>query len=68
MQSKKSKFKADKNFPRFPSFRFCPIPKIKNSDISEKFFFTLNFEKSCNLDVKMTKNFMRQKLKDQDMF
>ena len=24
-------------FPRFPSFRFCPIPKIKNSQISESF-------------------------------
>ena len=22
-------------FPRFPSFRFCPIPKIENSEISE---------------------------------
>ena len=68
MQSKQSKFKADKNFPRFPSFRFYPIPKIKNSDIPEKSFFTSNFEKSCNLDAKKTKNFMRQKLKDQDMF
>ena len=24
-------------FPRFPSFRFCPIPKIENSEISESF-------------------------------
>ena len=24
-----------RKFPRFPSFRFCPIPKIKNSEISE---------------------------------
>ena len=24
-------------FPRFPSFRFCPIPKIENSEISENF-------------------------------
>ena len=22
-------------FPRFPSFRFCSIPKIENSEISE---------------------------------
>ena len=24
-------------FPRFPSFRFCPITKIENSEISESF-------------------------------
>ena len=24
-------------FPRFPSFRFCPVPKIQNSEISESF-------------------------------
>ena len=24
-------------FPRFPSFRFCPIPKMENSEISESF-------------------------------
>ena len=24
-------------FPRFPSLRFCPIPKIENSEISESF-------------------------------
>ena len=24
-------------FPRFPSFRFCPIPKIENSEISKSF-------------------------------
>ena len=24
-------------FPRFPSFRFCPIPKIENSEILERF-------------------------------
>ena len=26
-----------KQFLRFPSFRFCPIPKIVNSEISESF-------------------------------
>ena len=40
MQSKQPKFKADESFLRFPSFRFCPLPKIKNSDISE-FCFSL---------------------------
>ena len=37
IQSKRSKFKADENFPRFPNFRFCPTPKIENLDISENF-------------------------------
>ena len=67
MQSKQWKFKADENFPRFPSFWFCPIPKIENSDISEN-FFTSNFERSGNLDAKTTKPLIRQKLKDQDIF
>ena len=31
--NKKKKYQ----FPRFPSFRFCPIPKIENSEISESF-------------------------------
>ena len=35
MQSKQLKFKADENFPRFPSFRFCSTPKIENSEILE---------------------------------
>ena len=26
-----------KKIPRFPSFQFCPIPKIENSEISESF-------------------------------
>ena len=26
-----------RKFPRFPSFRFCPIPKIENSEIYESF-------------------------------
>ena len=30
-------------------------------------FFTSNFERSCNLDAKTTKNLPRQKLKGQDM-
>ena len=24
-----------RKFPRFPSFRFCPIPKVENLEISE---------------------------------
>ena len=27
--------RQDTQFPRFPSFRFCPIPKMKNLEISE---------------------------------
>ena len=29
--------KKKKQFPRFPSFQFCSIPKIENSEISESF-------------------------------
>ena len=29
--------KKKRQFPRFPSFRFCPIPKIENLEISESF-------------------------------
>ena len=29
--------KKKSQFPRIPSFRFCPIPKIENSGISESF-------------------------------
>ena len=43
-----------------------PIPKIKTLELSE-FFFTSNFERSCNLGAKTTKNLPRQKLKGQDM-
>ena len=68
IQSKQSKFKAYENFPKFRRFRFCPITKIENSVISEYFFFTSKFERSYNLDAKTTTNFMRQELKDQDMF
>ena len=28
-----------KKIPRFPSFRLCPTPKIKNSEISESVLF-----------------------------
>ena len=42
MQSKQSKFKADENFARFPSFQFCLMGQIKNLETSEIFFFLLN--------------------------
>ena len=28
--------KKERKLTRFPSFRFCPIPKLKNSEISER--------------------------------
>ena len=40
------------------------IPKIETLELL-KSFFTSNFERSCKLDVKTTKNLPRQKLKDQ---
>ena len=59
------------------------LREVKISDVSEvstlpytqnrklryprKTFFTSNFERSCNLDSKTTKNLLRQKLKGQDM-
>ena len=44
----------------------CPIPKIETLELLD-IFFTSNFERSCNLDAKTTKNLPRQKLKGQDM-
>ena len=45
-------------FSRFPSFQFCPIPKIKNSEISESFlllkFLVLNETQNLKTDSKMT--------------
>ena len=39
METKTKRFQYDLEqkgkFPRFPSFRFCSIPKIENSEISE---------------------------------
>ena len=41
--------------------------KIQNLEILEKFFFTSNFERSCNFDAKTEKKLPRQKLKRQGM-
>ena len=47
-------------FPRFPSFWFCPILKIGNSKISESFFlltFLVVYEtQNLKTDSKMTQN------------
>ena len=45
----------------------CPMYKIQNLEILEKFFFTSNFERSCNFDAKTEKKLPRQKLKRQGM-
>ena len=43
---------------RFPSFRFCPIPKIENSEISESFLLLIFLEvyeiQNLKTDWKMT--------------
>ena len=46
--------KTKKKIPRFPSFRFWPIPKIENSEISEN-LFTTNFDTGCNSRFKNAK-------------
>ena len=47
-------------FPRFPSFRFCPIPKIENSEISESFLLLIILvayeTENLKTDWKMTQN------------
>ena len=39
IEAKTKRFQYDleqkRKFPRFPSFRFCSVPKIENSEISE---------------------------------
>ena len=40
IKTKRSRYDLEqKKCPRFASFRFCPIPKIENSEISEIFLF-----------------------------
>ena len=41
-------------FLRFPSFRFCPTPKIENFEISEDFFIS-NIGNGCNSRFKNVK-------------
>ena len=44
-------------FPRFPSFRFYPIPKIENSEISQSFllfeFLVVHETQNLKTDRKM---------------
>ena len=52
--------------PRFLSFRFCPIPKIENSEISEICLFFQILTVVITQDLKMTKNELSKKLKGSD--
>ena len=40
---------------KFPSFRFCPMSKIENSEISESFLLLQTFEVVVAQDSKITK-------------
>ena len=52
------KFEVKEHFPRFPSFRFCPIPKLENSEILESFlllkFLVVHETQNLKTDWKMT--------------
>ena len=45
-RTKRFQYDLEQNgkFPRFPSFPFCSIPKIENSEISRKKNFNSNFD------------------------
>ena len=55
-------FQKTKN-PTFSSFRFYPIPKIENSEISESFVLLQVLTVMVNQELEMTKHELRQKLK-----
>ena len=48
--------KKKKQFSRFPSSGFCPIPKIENSEISESFLLLqlLAVDETQNLKTEKT--------------
>ena len=49
-------------FPRFPSFQFCPIPKIENSEIWEICLFFQILTVVLDQDLKATKIWTEQKI------
>ena len=53
-KTKRSRYGLRKKwkFPRFPSFWFCPIPKIKNSEISKICLFLQILKVVINQDLK----------------
>ena len=62
MKSLRYGFRRKKN-PTFSSFRFYPIPKIGNSEISESFVLLQVLTVMVNQELEMTKHELRQKLK-----
>ena len=62
-KTKRSRYGLRKKYiyPRFPCFRFCPIPKIENSEISEICLFLQILTVVINQDLKTTKVWTEQK-------
>ena len=53
--------KKKKQFPRFLSFHFCPIHKIKNSEISENFLLLQFLAVYETQNLKTEKNDLKEK-------
>ena len=62
-KTKRSRYGLRKKYiyPRFPCFRFCPIPKIENSEISEICLFLQILTVVINQDLKTAKIWPEQK-------
>ena len=63
-KTKRSRYGLRKKYiyPRFPCFRFCPIPKIENSEISEICLFLQILTVVINQDLKTTKIWTERKI------
>lgn len=55
--------KKKRRFPRFPSFRFCPIYRIENSETSESSLLLQVLTVMVSQELETTKRELRQKLK-----
>ena len=55
--------KKKRRFPRFPSFRFCPIQRIENSETSESSLLFQVLTVMVSQELETTKRELRQKLK-----
>ena len=62
-KTKRSRYGLRKKYiyPRFPCFRFCPIPKIENSEISEICLFLQILTVVINQDLKTANIWPEQK-------
>ena len=60
-KTKRSRYGFKKNFLRFPNFRFCPIPSLENSEISEICPFLQILTVVINQDLKTTKTWTERK-------